>query len=86
MIETSEIEITFQEDADHTIAQASIDLRGVHFTGNGQARRNPTDPRVPMVGEELATARALSELAHKLMDAAADTISEHQGRPTGEAW
>ena len=32
------------------------------------------------VGEELATARALSELSHKLVDAAAIEIEEFEGR------
>jgi hypothetical protein len=30
---------------------------------------------VPIVGEELAAARALSDLAHKLLDAAAERIA-----------
>jgi len=81
MIETTEIEITFEEDADHTEARATLALRGASFTAVGRARRNPADPNLPMVGEELAAARALSELAHKLMDAAAEVISEREGRP-----
>jgi hypothetical protein len=80
MMETAEIEITFEEDADHTDARAAIALRGARFTGFGRARRNPTDPNVPMVGEELAAARALSDLAHKLVDAAAETISTREGQ------
>jgi hypothetical protein len=85
MIETSEIEITFEEDGDHTEARATIALRGATFTGWGRARRNPADPAVPMVGEELAAARALSELAHKLMEAAAEAISEREGAPARPA-
>jgi uncharacterized protein DUF1876 len=81
MIETTEIEITFEEDGDHTEARATLRLRGVTFTAAGRARRNPADPDLPMVGEELAAARALSDLAHKLMDAAAEVISEREGRP-----
>jgi hypothetical protein len=34
---------------------------------------------MPMVGEELAAARALSDLSHQLLDAAAETISEREG-------
>jgi len=41
----------------------------------GVARLNPADPNVPEIGDELAAARALSELAHALLDAAADDIS-----------
>ena len=44
------------------------------LTGEGTARRNPTDSDVPEIGDELATARALSDLAHQLLDAAAEDI------------
>ena len=81
MTETAEIEMTFEEDADHTEARATLVLRGTRFTGIGRARRNPTDPDLPMVGEELAAARALSDLTHKLVENAAKTISEREGRP-----
>lgn len=45
------------------------------LTGTGTARRNPADPNVPEIGDELAAARALSQLAHALLDAAAEDIS-----------
>lgn len=45
------------------------------LTGTGAARLNPADRDVPEIGDELAAARALSELAHALLDAAADDIS-----------
>ena len=45
------------------------------LTGTGTARLNPTDPDVPEIGDELAAARALSQLAHALLEAAADDIS-----------
>ena len=81
MIETSEIEITFSEDDRHTEARASLVIRGATFVGTGRARRNPADPNMPMVGEELAAARALADLSHQLVDAVAETISEREGRP-----
>ena len=80
MIETSEIEITFSEDERHTEARASLTIRGTTFVGAGRARRNPADPNMPMVGEELAAARALSDLSHQLVDAVTETISEREGR------
>jgi hypothetical protein len=79
MIETSEIEITFHEDGAHTEARASLTLRGVTFDGWGRARRSPGDADVPLVGEELAVARALSDLAHKLVEAAAEGVDDHRG-------
>ena len=76
MKETSEIEITFDEDGDHTVAWASIVIRGASFTASGRASRNPADAKRPVVGEELAAARALSDLAHQLVEAATETISK----------
>ena len=43
---------------------------GADLTGHGSARRNPADQNVTKIGEELAVARALSDLAHILMRAA----------------
>lgn len=38
------------------------------------ARLRPGDRDVPEIGDELATARALSDLAHRLLHAAAEDI------------
>ena len=81
MRETSETEITFEEDGDHTVAQASFVIRGTRFTSTGRASRNPADAKVPIIGEELAAARALSDLAHQLVEAASEAISQREGRP-----
>jgi Domain of unknown function (DUF1876) len=71
---TLQIELSFVEDGDRTRADAVLELAGKRFHGFGQAKRAPGDPQVPVVGEELAAARALSELAHQLLDAAAERI------------
>lgn len=68
------IDLSFAEEGDRTRADAILELRGARFHGFGQARRAPGDPDVPLVGEELAAARALSDLSHKLVDAAAERI------------
>jgi hypothetical protein len=68
------VEVAFTEDGDRTRADAIVDLRGEHFHGVGLARRAPEDPSVPVVGEELAAARALFDLAHKLVEAATERI------------
>jgi hypothetical protein len=69
------IDIGEQDGATHAIAHldtgAGTDLRGV-----GEARKNPKDPAVPEIGDELAAARALSHLGHALLEAAADDISQ----------
>ena len=73
------VEVAFTEDGDRTRADAILALKGDHFHGFGQAKRAPGDPSVPVVGEELAAARALSDLAHKLLDAAAERIDRFEG-------
>jgi hypothetical protein len=44
------------------------------------ARLHPGDRDVPEIGDELATARALSELSHRLVEVASETISRREQR------
>ncbi len=67
------------EAESRTTADASMTTGGgqvVH--GHGTARRHPDDPDVPQIGDEIAAARALSELAHNLLDTAAHEIGDDQ--------
>jgi len=75
------VDISFTEDSDRTRADAILELASQRFHGFGQAKRAPDDPSVPVIGQDLAAARALSDLAHKLLDAAADRIESHEGHP-----
>ena len=75
------LEISIGENADETEAQAKLRIDESEMTGWGRARRNPADPQRPRVGEELAVARALSDLSHRLVDAAVADIEEFVGRP-----
>jgi hypothetical protein len=68
------LSIHMTEDETHTVAKAVLDLRGEHFEAAGHSRRNPTDPPRPVVGEELAIARALAKLQESLIEAAWDKI------------
>ncbi len=68
------VNISFTEEGDRTRADAILELASQRFHGFGQARRAPADPNVPVVGQDLAAARALSDLSHKLLDAAAERI------------
>lgn len=64
-----------EHDDDMTRAEARLvtpDDTQLHAVGT--ARRNPHDDAVPEIGDELATARALANLAHELLHAAADDI------------
>ncbi|WP_131770420.1 DUF1876 domain-containing protein [Candidatus Protofrankia californiensis] len=73
------VDVLLTEDDGHTRAEAALrpgprsdserELRGV-----GHARRHPTDTEVPEIGDEVSASRALSELAHRLLDAAAGDI------------
>lgn len=71
------IPVEIAETADETQAVAKLAIGSRDFAGFGMARRNPTDSAVPRIGEELAAARALSELSHKLMEEASRLIEEH---------
>jgi hypothetical protein len=42
-----------------------------NFSGRGRAKLNPADRNVAVIGEEIAIARALSDLSHKLLHSAA---------------
>jgi hypothetical protein len=75
--QTWHIHIAFTENGPRTRADAILELASARFHGFGQAKRAPQDPSVPVVGEELAAARALSDLSHQLLDAAAARIEEH---------
>ncbi len=67
--------LTVGEQDGETHAEARLDVAGVdHLCGRGKARRNPADPNVTEIGEEIAVARALSDLAHQLLNAAAARI------------
>lgn len=76
------IEVTFEEDDVRTDATARLRLPdGAELTADGHARRNPADPARPKIGEEIATARALSDLVHQLLDKAAGEIEEVTDEP-----
>jgi hypothetical protein len=68
------LSIHLSEDDTTTIATAVLDLRGDHFEASGRAHRNPVDPVRPLIGEELAIARALRSLESQITEAAEDKI------------
>jgi hypothetical protein len=73
------IEVLIEETSERTDAKAVMGLREARFTGWGRAKRNPSDPNVPLVGEELAVARALVDLSHQLLEAATARIEAQEG-------
>ena len=75
------VSIALTEEGDRTRADEILELSSTRFHGLGQAKRAPGDPSVPVIGEELAAARALSGLSHQLLQAAADRIEGFEGHP-----
>jgi len=72
---TWQIEINFDEDDTHTHANAILQFGdGTRASARGDAYRNPVDPSQPMVGEEIAAARALADLTTQLLERAAGQI------------
>jgi hypothetical protein len=75
------VELEFREDDQHTRAVAMVRLPdGSEVRAQGHASRHHTDANQPRVGEEVAGARALNELAMRLLTKAHDEIDEASGR------
>jgi hypothetical protein len=79
---TVEILISEYDDERRTRAEARLhsDARS-SLRGEGEAWRSPADREVPEIGDELAAARALADLAYKLLDATAGDIEQFTHRP-----
>jgi hypothetical protein len=76
------VDIVIDEHEGRTRAEARLQAGGgTELAGVGLARLNPADSDVPEIGDELATARALADLAHQLIEATAADIEEITKRP-----
>ncbi|OPC78293.1 hypothetical protein B4N89_39670 [Embleya scabrispora] len=76
------VEMEFKEDGKRTEAAALLRLRdGTELRSHAHASRYPDDPDQPAVGEELAAARALTDLTRQLLDKAAGEIESSTSRP-----
>lgn len=73
-----DVRLELVEDVDHCEVIAHLDAGDRSLSGVGRSRRNPVDPTMPQVGEELATARALHDLAHHLSQDAWRMIEEYE--------
>jgi len=75
------VELEFEEDQEKTRAAALVRLPdGNEVRSRGYASRHHTDSNQPRVGEEIAGARALNELAMRLLTKAHEEIDEASGR------
>ena len=81
-VKTWTVRIDIGEHEGRTRTVAHLQTRDSdHLVGVGSARLNPTDRDVPEIGDELAAARALSDLGHRLLDAAIDDVEQVSGEP-----
>jgi hypothetical protein len=76
MADSWPVAISLREDGRVTRAEARLTSGGAGMVGNGLARRNPDDQEATQIGEEIAAARALSDLAHQLLSNAAGRIEQ----------
>lgn len=79
---TWRVQVTVNREGPETTAQAVL-VSGDpdHVGASGRARRNPHDPETPVIGDEIAVARALHHLADRLIDTAEELIEDSTGRP-----
>ena len=76
------IDVFIGEDAGRTHAEVRLDADdGTRLVGIGEARLNPADENIPEIGDELAVARALTDLGHRLLVTAAADIQAVSDRP-----
>jgi len=81
-VKTWTVRIDIGEHEGRTRAVAHLRTRDTdQLVGVGSARLNPTDRDVPEIGDELAAARALSELGHRLLSAAIEDVEQMTGSP-----
>ncbi len=72
-----DIYIDEHDDSGLTHAEARLHTNDkTHLVGQGDAHRHPADAQVAEIGDELAVARALSDLSHQLVHAAARDLED----------
>jgi len=81
-----EIEMEFNEGPSRTRASALLRLPdGTELRAHGHANRHPSDEMQIRVGEELAAARTLNDLARQLLERAARDMENHAHSPARPA-
>jgi hypothetical protein len=76
------VDVFIDEDEGHTYAEARLHTGAdTRLIGIGQARLHPGDHDIPEIGDELAAARALSDLGHVLLVTAATDIEAVTAEP-----
>lgn len=78
---TWRVQVTVTHEGRETLAQATLVSGAEHVGAVGRARRDPGDEPVPLIGDEVAVARALRHLADRLTDVAEEEIVSRTGVP-----
>jgi len=73
------VDINVIEEGSTTDATARLVIDGEEIVASGMARRNPDDPDMPEIGDELAVARALLLLARELSHKVDEGIAAYEG-------
>jgi hypothetical protein len=82
---TWRVDVFIGENEGRTYAEARLhtDL-GDRLTGIGLATVHPNDRDIPEIGDELAVARALTDLGHRLLVTASGDIRQVTGEESVE--
>ena len=75
------VEVSIDEHEGLTRAKARLRWRERESVGVGMARLNPADRNVAEIGDELAVARALSDLGKRIRAEAAEDIESVTHEP-----
>lgn len=73
------VDLNVLEEGDTTDATARLVIDGEEIVASGMARRNPSDPDMPEIGDELAVARALLLLVRQLGHKVDEGIAAYEG-------
>lgn len=75
------VDVLIEEHDQRTRVKARLSWSGKEFVGVGWARLDPADEPVARIGDELAIARALSDLANQLFALASTDIQTSTHEP-----
>lgn len=78
---TFQIDVLIEEHEERTRAKARLSLAGKELVGVGVARLDPADEPVAQIGDELAIARALFDLANQLFALTSSDIQASTHEP-----
>ncbi|OBI40252.1 hypothetical protein A5707_10040 [Mycobacterium kyorinense] len=75
------VEVAIDKHPKSTRATARLRRHDQELIGTGLAHRNPADRDIPPIGDELAVARALTDLADQLFAETASDINDVTHEP-----